>query len=70
VGLLLSALGSAGLLIFGYLSILKGCRFLDYECWAFFTTPDKARVLGAAWALGLASIAFLPFLIIRAKGKP
>ncbi len=69
MGLLLCAVGSLGLLIIGYLSILKGCRFLDYECWALFTTPDKARVLGAAWVLGLAIIAFLPFLIIRAKGK-
>jgi hypothetical protein len=70
VGLLICAVGSLALLIIGAFSILKGCRFLDYECWALFTTPEKARVLGAAWARGLASIAVLLFLVIHSKGKP
>jgi hypothetical protein len=69
VGFLLCVVGSGALLVVGFLSLMKGNQFLDYECWALFTAPEKARVLGAAWALGLASIATLPFLIIRAKGK-
>lgn len=67
---LFCVLGSLALLGLGFFSIAKGCRFLDYECWAQFAPPVKARVWAAAAALGLAFLVFLLSFAVRAKGKP
>lgn len=66
----LCLLGSLAVLALGFLSLYKGCRFLDYECWVQFTSPLKARVWGATGALGLTAFACLLSLLIRSKGKP
>jgi hypothetical protein len=67
---ILSFLGFLALLALGSFSLYEGSRFLDYECWAQFASPVKARVLGATWALGLASLVYIFLFLIRSKGKP
>ncbi len=66
----ITILMSLALLGLGLFSVMKGCRFLDYECWTLFAPPIRARVLGAAWALGLAMGAYVLSFLVRSKGKP
>jgi len=64
-----SLLASLALLGLGFFSLYKGCRFLDYECWALIISPLKTRVMGAAWAIGLTFLALLFSFMIRSKVK-